>query len=105
MTWVIVVSVGLGSYALRALPLFTGGRLFDGPNAERIIGYAGTAALSALIASGLRGAAETGGEAWITISVAAVALAVAARGGSMLRVLGLAALTFAVAGGLLSLLT
>lgn len=103
MTWIVIVSVGIGSYALRALPIFAGGRLLASPPVERLIAHAGTAALAALIATGLRSGA-VGGDAAPALVAATAALVVAIRGASMLRVLFAGAGGFAVASVLTALL-
>jgi branched-subunit amino acid transport protein len=105
MTWVVIIAVGVGSYVLRVLPLFVGGRFLSSPRAERIIAQAGTAALAALIASGLDRSAATSTDVVPTWVCAAAALVVAIRGGSMLRVLAAAAITYAAVWAAMSVLS
>jgi branched-subunit amino acid transport protein len=104
MTWVVIVAVGIGSYLLRVLPLFVGGRLLASPRAERIIANAGAAALAALIVTGLDRSAGTATETVPTWLCAAAALVVAVRGGSMQRVLAAGALTYTAVWAAMSLL-
>jgi branched-subunit amino acid transport protein len=104
MTWIVIVAVGLGSYVLRVLPLFVGGRYLASERAERIISHAGTAALAALIVTGLdrsAGAATAVVPTWMS---AAAAMAVAVKGGSMQRVLAAGAVAYAAAWGAMSVL-
>ena len=95
MTWIVIVAVGVGSYVLRVLPLFVGGKYLASPRAERIIAHAGTAALAALIATGLDRSADSATGFAPTWASGAAALAVAVRGGSMQRVLGAGAVAYA----------
>ena len=87
MTWIVMLAVGVSSYVLRALPVFAGERVLTSPRVERVIGYAGTAALAARVTTGLRAVPDRPGQAIVTIAVGAAALTVAVRRGSMLRVL------------------
>jgi len=103
MTWVVIVAVGIGSYLLRVLPLFVGGRLLASPRAERIIANAGAAALAALV-TGLDRSAASATDTVPTWLCAAVALVVAVRGGSMQRVLAAGAITYAAVWAAMSLL-
>jgi branched-subunit amino acid transport protein len=104
-TWTVILAVGVGTYVLRVLPLFVGERYLSSPRAERIISHAGTAAFAALIASGLDRSIAAGTDAVATWLCAAAALFVALRGGSMLRVLGAGAITYAAAWSVLALLS
>ena len=104
MIWVVMIAVGVGSYLLRVLPLFVGGKFLSSPRAERIIAQAGAAALAALIATGLHRSASTTtdfGPTWLS---AAAALVVAVRGGSMQRVLAAAAIAYAAVWAALTLI-
>jgi branched-subunit amino acid transport protein len=94
-TWLVVLAVGAGSYAFRALPFFVPGRWRESPAVERTLAHAGTAALAALVASGLRHGVDTGHGAGFLVA-GAVAVVVAVRGGSMPRVLLAGALAYAV---------
>ena len=104
MTWVVIIAVGVGSYLLRVLPLFVGGKYLSSPRAERIIAQAGAAALAALIATGLHRSASTTTDFAPTWLSAAAALAVAVRGGSMQRVLAAGAIAYAAVWAGLSLI-
>ena len=104
MIWAVMIAVGVGSYLLRVLPLFVGGKYLGSPRAERIIAKAGTAALAALIASGLHRSASTTTDFAPTWLSAAAALAVAVRGGSMQRVLAAGALAYAAAWAAMALI-
>ena len=104
MTWLVIIAVGVGSYLLRVLPLFVGGRVLGSPRAERIIAQAGTAALAALIVTGLHRSASTTTDFAPTWLSAAAALAVAVRGGSMQRVLAAGAITYAAIWAAMGLL-
>ena len=104
MTWVVIVAVGVGSYPLRVLPLFVGGKFLASPRAERIIANAGAAALAALIVTGFDRSAASATDTVPTWLCAAVALGVAVRGGSMQRVLAAGAISYAAVWAAMSLL-
>ena len=104
MTWMVIVAVGVGSYLLRVLPLFVGARYLGSPRAERVIGHAGTAALAALIATGLDRSAGSATDFAPTWLCAAAALIVAVKGGSMQRVMAAGAITYAAAWAAMSLI-
>jgi branched-subunit amino acid transport protein len=97
MTWIVMLAVGVGSYLLRILPLFVGGRYLSSPRAERVIANAGVAALAALIVSGLHRSAGTTTDMVSTWLAGAAALTAAVRGWSMQRVLAAGAITYAAA--------
>jgi branched-subunit amino acid transport protein len=105
MTWAVMLAVGVGSYVLRALPVFVGERVLTSPRVERVIGYAGTSALAALVTTGLRAVPDRPGQAIVTIAVGAAALTVAVLRGSMLRVLFAATCVYAAGSTALWLLT
>jgi branched-subunit amino acid transport protein len=92
-----MIAVGVGSYFLRAFPLFVGESWLASPKIERVISHAGSAALAALIATGLHRSAASPTDTVATVLTAAVALTVAVRGGSMQRVLIAGALVYAAA--------
>lgn len=96
MTWIVVLAVGAGSFLFRVGPLLAFQRVSFSARAERLIRYAGTAALTALIAVSTRRTAV--GTATVP-AVLAVALGVvlAARGASMARVLLAGGALYAVA--------
>lgn len=105
MTWFVIIAVGVGSYLLRVLPLFVGGRYLESPRVERIIAQAGSAALAALIVTGLHRSASTATAPLPTWLAAAAALAVAVRGASMQRVLAAGALAYAAVWAAMSVLS
>jgi branched-subunit amino acid transport protein len=88
--WLVILSVGAGSYVLRALPIALDGRFTRSPSFERTITHAGTAAIAALIVVGLRRGSSAEADIPVLAITVAVALAIAIRGGSMLRVLVIA---------------
>lgn len=95
MTWVVMIAVGLGSFAFRLGPLLLFERVTLGDRGNRLIRHAGTAALTALIAVSARHSAS--GTATVpALAAVAVALVVASRGASMLRVLVLGGAAYAV---------
>ena len=86
MTWLVIIAVGLGSYALRLGPqlLFEDTSLSE--RGDQLIRHAATAALTALIVVSTKKTA-TGNALAPTLLAVAVAGVLAARGGSMLRLL------------------
>jgi branched-subunit amino acid transport protein len=104
VSWIVIVAVGVGSYLLRVLPLFVGGKYLASPRAERIIAAAGAAALAGLIVTGLDRSAGTSTDVVPTWTCAATALAAAVMGWSMQRVLAVGAVTYAAAWALMSVL-
>lgn len=87
-TWIAVACVGLGSYALRLLPLLVGDRLRWPGAVDRAIGHAALAALTALVIAGVQhhdGGGRPGATLWALTAVIAGA-AVARRGRSMVVV-------------------
>ena len=104
MTWVVIIVVGIGSYLLRVLPLFVGGKVLTSPRAERIIANAGAAALSALIVTGFQRSAATATDVIPTGVCAAAALAAAVKGWSMQRVLLVGAASYAAMWALTSVI-
>ena len=95
-TWIAVACVGLGSYALRLLPLLVGDRVrWPGP-VDRAIGHAGLAALTALVIAAVRhhdGGGRPGATLWALTAVIAAA-GVARRGRSMLWVVAAGLLVY-----------
>jgi branched-subunit amino acid transport protein len=85
--WLVIVTVGLGSYLFRAGPVVTGARWTASPAIERAIGRAGTAALAALVVGGLRHESTGSATAAGVVAAAAVVLSMALRGQSLLRAL------------------
>jgi branched-subunit amino acid transport protein len=92
MTWVVIIAVGLGSFVLRLSPLLVLQRVSLTDRGDRAIRHAGTAAITALIVVSTKHGA-TGSVAVPTVLAVAVAVVLAARGASMLRLL-------AVGGGI-----
>jgi branched-subunit amino acid transport protein len=86
MMWLVIVAVGVGSYALRAGPQLLFERTSLSATGDRMIRHAGTAALTALIVLSTKQSA-TGNATVPTLLAVAVAAVLAARGGSMLRLL------------------
>ena len=83
--WLVIVAVGLGSYALRVGPLLLRDRFEPSPATDDLIRHAGTAALSALaVTSVLR--VSAGGLSASTMASLLVGAALALRGASMRRV-------------------
>ncbi len=80
----VILVVGLGSYVIRLLPALAGARIT--PRVERALAAAGTAALTALVAGDVA-MADSGGATLAAALAVGVGLAVACRGGSMIRVL------------------
>jgi branched chain amino acid efflux pump len=99
-TWLVILSVGAGSFVLRALPLFLDGRWTQSARVERTTAYAATAATAALVASALQRGGAASGHAPALVAAAAIALLVALSRASMLRVLVVGSVGYA---GLLAL--
>lgn len=94
MTWLVVLAVGLGSYAFRVGPLLLLERRPLGDTGNRMIRHAGTAAITALIAvSATHSAAGSG--AIPTIVAVAVALVLTVRSASMLRIVAVGGAVYA----------
>lgn len=96
MTWLVMIAVGLGSFAFRVGPLLMFERVSIGERGNRLIRHAGTAALTALIAVSARHSA-TGRATVPALLAIVVAIVLAARGGSMLRLLLWGGGTYALA--------
>jgi branched-subunit amino acid transport protein len=95
MTWVVIVAVGLGSYAFRVAPQLLFERTSLSPRGDQLVRHAGTAALSALIVLSTKQSASGNAlvPALLAVSVAGV---LAARGSSILRVLMCGGAVYAV---------
>lgn len=91
--WLVILAVGLGSFAFRAVPLLVAGGAGQHPWSDRLIRHASTAALTALVVSSTLGANGTGP---LLPSLAAVGVGTlaAARGRSMLVVVGVGMAAF-----------
>jgi len=96
MTWVVIVAVGLGSFAFRLGPQLLLERVTPPDSADRLIRHAGTAALTALIVTATKQNA-TGNALVPTLLAVGVATVLVARGGSMLRLLACGGGVYAVA--------
>jgi len=96
MTWVVILAVGAGSYALRVGPQLLFERTTLSPRGDQLIRHAGTAALTALIVLSTKQSA-TGNALVPTLLAVAVAAVLAARGGSMLRLLVCGGAVYALA--------
>ena len=86
MTWVVIIAVGAGSFLFRLAPLLVFERISLSERGDRVIRHAGTAAITALIVATTKHSA-TGSAAIPTVVAVAAAIALAARGASMLRLL------------------
>jgi branched-subunit amino acid transport protein len=84
--WVVILAVGFGSYLLRLGPQLLLERTSLSPRADTLVRHAGVAALTALIVVSTKQSA-TGNALVPTLLAVAVAGVLAARGGSMLRLL------------------
>ena len=86
MTWVVILAVGLGSFAFRLGPLLLFQRVSLSERGDRLVRQAGTSAIVALIVVSARN--EAAGDAVVpTILAVAVGTVLAARGASMVRIL------------------
>jgi branched-subunit amino acid transport protein len=83
--WIAVLGVSLGSFALRLVPLLVLGRLRLSARTEALIGRAGFAAVTALIAVSTRSAAHATAALAVLAAVAAGTV-LAVRRASMLRI-------------------
>jgi branched-subunit amino acid transport protein len=84
-TWIAVACVGLGSYALRLLPMLVGDRVRWSDRVDRAIGHAGLAALTALVIAGVQNHDGSGrpGATLLALTAVIVGAVVACRGCSM----------------------
>jgi branched-subunit amino acid transport protein len=90
--WAVVIVVGVGSFAFRALPLFVGGGVADQPGLERRLEHAMPAVLAAMVVLSVQRQGPFGATA-TTVGVAAALLV-----GTVLTVRGHSLLA-TVAGG------
>lgn len=86
-TWLAMLLVGMGSFAFRAVPLLVLPRFTVPPRVEAALRDGGTAAVTALIVSAVLHRGTTG-NLGATVLAVGVALALAVRGTSMLRLVG-----------------
>jgi branched-subunit amino acid transport protein len=95
-TLLAIVLVGAGSYALRSLPLLTGGRGLAGERTTHILDNAAAAAVIAVIVQDVIGApSRSAGLAMVAALVAAGVLAVRHRSTGLIVVVGIAVYTVA----------
>ncbi|MEO5837839.1 MAG: AzlD domain-containing protein [Acidimicrobiales bacterium] len=104
MTWVVILAVGAGSFVFRLGTLLVLERITLSDRGDRVIRHAGTAAITALIVVATKHNA-TGGSVIPTVLAVVVGVALAARGGSMVRLLVFGGATYACSAILLDLLT
>ena len=86
MTWLVILAVGCGSFVFRLGPLLVFERIVLTERGERVIRHASMAAITALIMVSTKHSAS-GTAAMPTVLSVAVAVVLAARGASMLRLL------------------
>jgi branched-subunit amino acid transport protein len=84
MTWVVMLAVGAGSFVFRLGPLLLLQRISLTERADRVLGNAGNAAITALIVVSTKNSA-TGTAAVPTVLAVTAGVVLAARGTSMLR--------------------
>ena len=102
MTWIVILAVGAGSFVFRLGPLLVLERITLTDRGDRVIRHAGTAAITALIVVTTKHSA-TGGSVIPTMLAVAVAIVVAARGASMVRLLVVGGATYACSAIVLDL--
>ena len=85
MTWIVVLAVGAGSFLFRVGPLLLLERKPLGATGDRMIRHAGTAAITALIAVSTAHSASSG-HVLPSLLAVAVAVVLATRGVSMIRI-------------------
>jgi branched-subunit amino acid transport protein len=86
MTWLVIVAVGVGSFAFRLGPLVLFQKVTLSERGDRMIRDGGTAAIAALITISARQSA-TGGAVVPTVLALAAAIVLAARGASIFLLL------------------
>jgi branched-subunit amino acid transport protein len=104
VTWIVMLAVGAGSFVFRLAPLLVLERITLSDRGDRVIRHAGTAAITALIVVTTKHNA-TGGAVIPTVLAIAVAVVLAARGASMVRLLVFGGATYACAAIVMELLT
>jgi branched-subunit amino acid transport protein len=103
MTWVVMLAVGLGSFAFRLGPLLAFQRISLSERGDRAIRNAGFSAITALIVVSTKHSAS--GSALIpTLLAVGVAIVLAARGASMLRLLVCGGALYALSAVVIDLL-
>lgn len=94
-TWIAVGGVGLGAYVMRLVPLLVLRRMPLSRSTEELIGQAGLAAVTALIAVTTR-SLSTGPAPVATLIAVAVGLVLAVRQQSMVRIVLIGGTVYAV---------
>lgn len=96
MMWIAVLIAGLGSYALRAIPLILGPRLRVPQRTQDVLRHAGIGGITALLVTSVAAIGPAGGASNALPPVVAVAVAtvIARRGGSMALVMLIGAAVF-----------
>jgi branched-subunit amino acid transport protein len=84
-TWLAVLAVGLGSYAMRVGPLLLRDRFVPSPRVDDVIRHAGTAAVTALLVTACVRAWEAN-PALPTLAALTVGGVLALRGRSMVQI-------------------
>jgi branched-subunit amino acid transport protein len=98
--WIAVIAVGVGSLIFRIVPLAFADRLIGMTGVDRVLRYAGAAAVAAMAASSLDRAATTNYLPAVAVA-AGVGLVLILRGKSMLTVVAVGlALYLVIADGL-----
>jgi branched-subunit amino acid transport protein len=94
MIWLVLLAVGLGSFAFRLGPLLLLHRVTLSERGDRVIRDAGLAAITALVATSARQSATTGSVVPV-LAAMGVGVGLAARGASMLLLLVVGGATYA----------
>ena len=103
ITWLVVIAVGAGSFALRAVPILGSADWMRSRRVEQLMAHAGTAAIAAISVSAVEHAATGVDGAIAPGAASAVALVMSVRGAPMWRVLLGGATAYGVLLALLSL--
>jgi branched-subunit amino acid transport protein len=103
MTWLVILTVGAGSFMFRLGPLLVFERVTLSERGDRLIRHAGTAAITALIVTTTKHSA-TGDAVVPTLLAVGVGVAFAARGASMVRLLLFGGAAYACSAIVLDLL-
>jgi branched-subunit amino acid transport protein len=85
-TWLVILAVGLGSLAFRVVPQLVFERVTLSERSDQLVRHAGAAAITALIVTSTKQSAS--GNATVpTLLAVGIAVVLAARGASMIRIL------------------
>jgi len=103
VTWLVILAVGAGSFLFRLVPLLVLHRVSLPEGADRVIRYAGCAAVTALITLSARGNA-TGDATLPTLLALGVGIVMAVRQASMFRALVAGLAVYAMAALLIALI-